>query len=219
MTSFNKGTFIVVPAFNEAATISEVVRRAKVFGEVIVVNDASTDLTSELARDAGAGLVDLPINQGYARALIAGIESLPTGAEIVVCLDADAEIAPELIPSALQALCEGNFLIGNRLKKPRLFESLLSKMVCGETGIKDLFSGFLIIRRPKDFFPLPTTIDSAATILKLHFVLQGHGVVNFPFDQGRRSGRSRFGNHLSANLKLLFSAYLFWKAKKLSDKL
>ena len=45
---------IVIPALNEAASIGEVVRRAAAFGLPIVVDDASSDGTGELARQAGA---------------------------------------------------------------------------------------------------------------------------------------------------------------------
>ena len=52
----------VIPARNESATVGEIVRRVRsvVGGEVLVVNDASTDDTSAQARLAGATVIDLP---------------------------------------------------------------------------------------------------------------------------------------------------------------
>jgi glycosyltransferase involved in cell wall biosynthesis len=54
---------IVVPALNEAKTIATVVERISNYGQVIVVDDGSTDATAELARKAGAVVVSHPFNQ------------------------------------------------------------------------------------------------------------------------------------------------------------
>ena len=56
---------IVIPAFNEAATIGEVVSKAAQHGIPIVIDDASVDMTSELAEKAGAKVIRLSKNVGY----------------------------------------------------------------------------------------------------------------------------------------------------------
>lgn len=80
----------IIPAFNEEATVAEVVRVArssKMIGEVLVVSDGSTDNTVETARAAGARVLDLKKNHGKGSAMRLGV--LDTNAPIVLFLDAD----------------------------------------------------------------------------------------------------------------------------------
>ena len=101
---------IVVPAFNEAATIEEVLRRvaAQELGgpyEVIVVDDGSTDGTAEVAESAGIDgvrVVRQPANRGKGAAVRAGIAQTSGG--IVIIQDADLEYDPVDIPRLLDPL-------------------------------------------------------------------------------------------------------------------
>ncbi|MFA6603715.1 MAG: glycosyltransferase family 2 protein [Patescibacteria group bacterium] len=86
-------TAAVVPAFNEAGRIGQVVRTAAAsgrFDEIIVVSDGSTDATAEEARAAGATLVhELPFKYGKGSALAHGV--MHTDAAIVCFFDADLQ--------------------------------------------------------------------------------------------------------------------------------
>jgi len=101
---------IVVPAFNEAATIEKVLRRvaAQELGgpyEVIVVDDGSTDGTAEVAESAGIDgvrVVRQPANRGKGAAVRAGIAQTSGG--IVIIQDADLEYDPVDIPRLLDPL-------------------------------------------------------------------------------------------------------------------
>jgi glycosyltransferase involved in cell wall biosynthesis len=101
---------IVVPAFNEAATIEKVLRRvaAQELGgpyEVIVVDDGSTDGTAEIAESAGIDgvrVVRQPANRGKGAAVRAGIAQTSGG--IVIIQDADLEYDPVDIPRLLDPL-------------------------------------------------------------------------------------------------------------------
>jgi glycosyltransferase involved in cell wall biosynthesis len=101
---------IVVPAFNEAATIEKVLRRvaAQEPGgpyEVIVVDDGSTDGTAEIAESAGIDgvrVVRQPANRGKGAAVRAGIAQTSGG--IVIIQDADLEYDPVDIPRLLDPL-------------------------------------------------------------------------------------------------------------------
>ncbi len=78
----------MIPAFNEADTVKQVIKAALEWtSEVVVASDGSTDQTAEAARSAGARVIELPHNVGKGPALKAALEAAT--AEYVVMLDAD----------------------------------------------------------------------------------------------------------------------------------
>ncbi|MEW6182363.1 MAG: glycosyltransferase family 2 protein [Bacillota bacterium] len=90
MKNKSKTVSVIIPAFNEAAQISETVTAVKAIPEVtqiVVVDDASSDETSTLAAKAGAEVVKLPANSGKGTAVNTGI-SVATG-DVLLLLDAD----------------------------------------------------------------------------------------------------------------------------------
>jgi glycosyltransferase involved in cell wall biosynthesis len=94
----------ILPAYNEEATIGEVVAVLQAtpgLAEVVVVSDGSTDGTAEVARRAGARVIELPVNIGKGGAMRAGLAQ--TTAEVVLFLDADLV---GLTPAHVQALLE-----------------------------------------------------------------------------------------------------------------
>ncbi len=86
---------LIVPALNEAAVVGELVRRVPhdAVAEVIVVDNASTDATAEIAREAGARVVSEP-RRGYGAACFAGVTALPPDADVAVFIDALAPRTP-----------------------------------------------------------------------------------------------------------------------------
>lgn len=85
-----KRVVTLIPAYNEAKTISATVAALSKLSEVdeiVVVNDASTDQTASLAAAAGARVISLPSNQGKGAALNEGSRQIK--ADIIVLLDGD----------------------------------------------------------------------------------------------------------------------------------
>ncbi len=80
---------ILIPAFNEAATVGEVVKVAlkSGLGRVLVVDDGSSDPTASIATKAGAELLKLKTNLGKAGAVVEGASFLDV--DILILIDAD----------------------------------------------------------------------------------------------------------------------------------
>jgi hypothetical protein len=109
---------IVIPVFDEALTIGEVVRQARAHGPVLVVDDGSRDDSGAVAAAAGAEVLRHPRRLGKAQALLTGVSAARRrGAAHVVTLDGDGQHDPALIPALLAAAraSERTVIVGSRL--------------------------------------------------------------------------------------------------------
>ena len=87
-------TWVVIPLFNEAQVIAEVVSHVKtVFPHVVCIDDGSSDNSVEEARRAGAVVIEHPINLGQGAALQTGFDFALTDPAMVdvVTFDADGQ--------------------------------------------------------------------------------------------------------------------------------
>ena len=120
---------VVMPAFNERATIDEIIRRVLAVPlklELIVVDDCSTDGTRDLLqglqRELGFTLVLQTANAGKGAALRAGFGKIK--GDIVVIQDADLEYSPEEYPELIELIVSGraDVVYGSRfLGRHRVF--------------------------------------------------------------------------------------------------
>jgi len=113
---------VVVPAFQEAATIAGVVkgvRDALPGVPVLVVDDGSTDGTAAAAAAAGAEVLPAPANEGKGAALRRGMRAaLARGASLVATLDGDGQHRPEDLPRLLALARPDRIVIGSRRGAP-----------------------------------------------------------------------------------------------------
>ncbi|MEK6948953.1 MAG: glycosyltransferase family 2 protein [Nanoarchaeota archaeon] len=100
--------FAVIAAYNEQEHIKKVVEKTKKYvNEVIVVDDGSKDSTKELAKDAGATVLNHLVNLGKGAALKTGCDyALENGADLIITIDADMQHNPNDIPRFLDSLKE-----------------------------------------------------------------------------------------------------------------
>ncbi|PZR77242.1 MAG: UDP-glucose--dolichyl-phosphate glucosyltransferase [Chthoniobacterales bacterium] len=114
---------VIIPALNEEEPIGAVVHdclATGLAGEVIVVDNGSTDRTAKHARAAGAKVVSQPA-PGYGRACAAGIRALSPECDLVVFLDGDGSDCPEFMPRLIAPIVHGDqdFVIGSRTRGKR----------------------------------------------------------------------------------------------------
>ena len=92
-------SLIVIPAFNEEATVSNVVNSCTKYCDVLVVDDGSTDKTFRAAIDSGAVVIPNKINKGYEHCLNVGYSyAHKLGYDLMITMDADGQLPSKSIP-------------------------------------------------------------------------------------------------------------------------
>jgi glycosyltransferase involved in cell wall biosynthesis len=162
-----KKLVIQIPCYNEAETLpltlSELPRHVEGFDKVewLIIDDGSTDNTSEVAKAHGADhIVRVRRNQGLARAFMTGLEaSLKVGADVIVNTDADNQYNARDIPKLIEPILSGKaeIVVGARpISKIEHFSPVkksLQKLgswvvrLASKTDVTDTSSGFRAISK------------------------------------------------------------------------
>ena len=113
------GVWIIVPAFNEAQVIGDVVADLRsVFANVVCVDDGSRDDTGGVALRSGAHVVRHPVNLGQGAAIQTGVEYARrrSGAAVFATFDADGQHRVKDVARMAQRLAQGDadIVIGTR---------------------------------------------------------------------------------------------------------
>ena len=118
---------VIIPAYNEENSIGRVLNDLpkEKLKEIIVVNNASTDNTAEVARINGATVVEERC-RGYGAACLRGI-SVVSDSDIVVFVDGDYSDYPEELDQLIKPITENraDFVLGSRMIYPESREALL----------------------------------------------------------------------------------------------
>ena len=122
---------VLIPAYNEEATIPLVIRDIRDHcQDIVVVDDGSTDFTGAVARDEGAMVIPHGQNKGYAEALRTGYRyALEQNYDGIVQIDADGQHDPGHIPELFRRGQSWDVVIGSRFLGRQKYESPLSKAV------------------------------------------------------------------------------------------
>lgn len=151
----------VIPAYNESAVLSDVVRQVRNFvDEVVVVDDGSTDMTTAVAKAAGATVLRHLVNCGQGAALRTGTDyALAGGADLIVHFDADGQQNPLEIDSLVRPVLDGQVevVLGSRFLSTQNKVPLLRRLILKGgiiftrffSGVRltDVHNGFRVLSR------------------------------------------------------------------------
>lgn len=194
---------VVIPAFNEARAIGEVVADVRsTLGpdtDVVVVDDGSGDGTAFVARRAGARVVEMPENAGNGAAVKAGIRA--ARGEFVALMDGDGQHRARDLQHLLDHAGPYDMVVGARdasgqaSRGRRIANAVFNGLASYMTGrrVEDLTSGFRVVRRrvAEEFLPLLPNTFSYPTTITLAAMRAGYSVKYVPIEARRRVGRSK----------------------------
>ena len=197
---------IIIPAYNEEASIESVIRRIKEHCptcDYVVVNDCSTDSTATVCKENGFNHITLPLNLGIGGAVQCGyMYAKENDYDIAVQIDGDGQHDPAFVEALLAPLAAGeaDLAIGSRFVEKQGFQSSFMrrfgirlikqviKLCCG-VSVLDTTSGFRAANRQliklyaseyAHDYPEPEAIVAA--------VLGGFRVREVPVSMSERQG-------------------------------
>lgn len=198
----NSKISIVLPAYNEEASIGDVIDSlVNRFpeAEVLVIDDCSSDKTFEIAEKSGARIIRHKYNMGNGASIKTGARNAE--GDILVFMDADGQHDPRDIEPLLKGLAEGyEMVIGARdsnsqaNKQRMLGNKLLNKFASLMTGrkIPDLTSGFRAVKATsfREFIHLLPNGFSYPTTSTMAYLRSGYPVLFVPIKAHKRIGKS-----------------------------
>ena len=204
--SMKKELTIVVPAFNESRAIGQtmiglraMLDKAGIDGEILVVDDGSSDGTGDEAEAAGARVIRLDENSGYGFALKTGIAN--SDSKFVAIIDADGTYPAEKIPEMLDLCRNADMVVGDRgaamknvqwiRRPPKWVLNTLANLLA-RRKIPDLNSGLRVFKRAslERFVPLLPDGFSFTTTITLSMICSKLRVIYTPITYSKRVGQS-----------------------------
>ncbi len=205
----NRKTVLIIPAYNEEAALGPLLDEVKAAVpdlDVVVINDGSTDSTSDVARSKGAVILNLPCNLGVGGAVQAGFQyAYAHGYDYAIRIDGDGQHPPSEIPKLVEAMKNdpADLVLGSRfgannqcisttwryvgIKCLALFLSIICR-----TRVTDPTSGFWMLNRDLlRYFShsYPVDYPEPEAIALLH--RQGYSYCEVPVSfRPRMAGRS-----------------------------
>jgi glycosyltransferase involved in cell wall biosynthesis len=200
---------IIIPAYNEAKNLVKLIpeiRENTPDYSLIVINDGSTDNTTDIITKLGCNSIRLPINSGIGVTVQTGfLFALEKGFDVAVQVDGDGQHKPSEVPKLVKAvLCdECDVAIGSRFITKTSYHStlarrlgiiILSTLIRILTGklITDPTSGLRVFnRRALEYLAEDYAEDYPEVESNLLLLVQGFRVKEFPVEmRSRKYGRS-----------------------------
>jgi glycosyltransferase involved in cell wall biosynthesis len=198
---------IVIPAYNEEATIAKVINSVNEYGHPIVVNDSSTDDTNHISKALGATVVSHKYNKGYDEALNTGFQKAEAlKYDGIITFDADGQHSITVLAQYREQLEKGvDLVLGIRPKTQRYAEWIFkmytkffmkwSDPLCGMKGYS------MRLYKAKGKFD---SVGSIGTELAAFGINNGYEHIEIRVPQlVRKYGRPRFGSAAKSNFIIL----------------
>lgn len=225
---------VIIPCYNEESAISAVIASIpKDVGEIIVVDNNSTDTSAEVARKQGARVVT-ETRQGYGAAIRRGCKEAQ--GDILVVLDADGQYPAEAIPAAISYLQNNNvdfvscarFPLNNKKSLPFVrrvgneFFTVITNLLFG-TELRDSQSGMWVFKKKiLDVLSLNSFDMPLSQEIKLRAIKHPHiKFGEFHVDYRERTGESKLVplKHGLKNLIFLLKLRVeLWRTQKEEKK-
>ncbi len=194
---------IIIPVFNEAGRLLELLNNIRALqlasSEIIVIDDGSTDGSTDAAMAGGANVIRHPYNIGNGAAIKSGIRA--AHGRLLVLMDGDGQHRPEDIPKLIAESRNYHMVVGARAKgSKRRFHRYAANVVYNLLAsyvtrfkVKDLTSGFRLLSRldALRFIDLLPNTFSYPTTLTLAFLRSGLTVKYVPIQTLYRAGQSK----------------------------
>jgi len=198
---------IVIPAYNEEEAIGSVIdqiinvmEKADIPCEIIVVDDGSTDNTVQIIQERAVQLIRHPFNRGYGAALKTGMRKAKH--DIIAIIDADGTYPVEYFPKLMSGIGEWDMVVGARVGKDaetsllrRLVKWFMTQMANYLVGvpIPDLNSGLRVFKKDiamRFYNILPSGFSFTVTIT-LALLSNDYLVQYVPISYHKRVGNSK----------------------------
>ena len=201
----------IIPVYNESEQVTNIINEVISIGAMpIVVNDGSTDKTFEICKNRDdIILINHKKNKGYIEALNSGFRcDVVKDYEYVVTIDADGQLPVKYLLDFISTARNNKYdlVVGNRNYKNRISEILTSNLLNYFIKIKDPFCGLKLYKYSSinKFLPFDTmNLIGAELLIKSH--KYNLNIFHYPISVNKRRDKSRFGNFLVGELKIIFA--------------
>ena len=221
--TLNRSALIVIPAFNEELVLEQTLNallQEVSSNQVLVVNDGSTDKTSQIVNDKSINLLELPFNLGVGAAMRSGFQfAKENGFQKVIQFDADLQHQPKYIKEIVSELEKYDVVVGSRFAAKSSYKvsvvrslamGLLKDSVTRHIGIKmtDVTSGFRGANKKAidvfaDFYPSEYLADTVESLIMAYD--KGLTITEIPVVMQERQGGQPSQNILRSTLYLFRS--------------
>lgn len=201
---------IVIPVYNEEKSLKKIIYKCKNLGDLIIVNDGSTDRSSKIINKFKIKTILHKKNLGYDASILSGfLFAKKKSYKYLIFIDADGELPIKTIKSIKKLLANGKDIVtGVRNKKNRSLEILFSAVSYIFWGIRDPMcgmKGFNLnkISNVKDNF----TSKTFATEILFKLLKIQNSIKQIPIKVKKRSDKSKVGNNYKVQILILKSIF------------
>ena len=203
-------TIVLIPAYNELKNLRKILPKIKKINKFIVLDDCSSDGTSEWLKSKKYKFIKNEKNIGYTANILNGFSHIlkkHKEYKYILTMDADGEhkiYNIKKIITKLKKIKNSSIIIGSRNKKNRFLEKLLSFFFYIKFGVADPLSGFKIysiefIKKNFNFFS-----DQFVLVDIIYHAIKTEKLVSYQdIIVKKRPETSKFGGFFFGNLKLI----------------